>query len=123
MRITMKAHRATYRAMLTIAALMSLQAPHAAYGLINDKGQIIDSTRNLELARCERLAQQAVASGFRKIASPASRLTLAERRAGCAQTEMHDPDLWAGDDDVLLKRGIARVCRKDGGGCAWIAPR
>jgi hypothetical protein len=111
-RITMKAHRATYRAMLTIAALMSLHAPHAAYALINDRGQLIDSTRNLELARCERLAQQAVASGFRKIASPASRLTLAERRAG-----------WAGDDDVLLKRGIARVCRKDGGGCAWIAPR
>lgn len=109
---------------LILAAGMTFNT--SAHSLINDRGQLIDSPRNLQLVQCGKLAKQAVRQGFRQIAEPATKFTPAERKAGCDGTELHDADF--GVDDTpwmrgLNRKGIYRQCGENGGNCVWRGTR
>lgn len=70
-------------------ALATVLMTSPSLALINDKGELIDSQRNLQEAQCWKLAKQAVKSGFRKVQAPAKKFTYAEYKAGCPDTLVH----------------------------------
>lgn len=77
------------RSMRLALALATVLMTSPSLALINDKGQLIDSPKNLAIAQCEKLAKQAVRIGYRKVLYPSLRLTKAELKAECNLSDLH----------------------------------